>query len=69
MKTARLVRASSMTATYNAGVFYTDSNDEAIELARDGYASSAMGRQFRDVGAFRFYVALTGSAALSEVGQ
>lgn len=53
----RLVKASSMSATYTAGAFYTETDAEAIAQAREQYAASPLGRQLRDVGAFRFYVA------------
>lgn len=59
----RLVKASSMSATYSAGVFCTESDAEAIEQAREEYMNSALGRQMRDVGAFRFYVAGRGRDA------
>lgn len=59
----RKVRASSMSATYNAGVYCTESDAEAIEQAREHYADSPLGRALRDAGAFRFYVAGRGAAA------
>jgi len=49
------VRASSLTATYNAGRFCAGSAEAACELAKQDYANSALGRQLKDVGAFRFY--------------
>ena len=51
------VRASSLSATYNAGRFVADSPQEAIEMAREQYQRSPLGRQMNDVRAFRFYVA------------
>lgn len=62
----RLVKASSMTATYSAGIYCTDSDAEAIEQAREHYAQSSMGRTMRDVGAFRFYVAARGRDAYND---
>lgn len=59
----RLVKASSLSATYTAGIYYTASDEEAISQARDHYADSALGRQMKDVGAFRFYVAGRGADA------
>jgi len=59
----RLVKASSLTATYNAGIHCTETDSEAIELAREQYRNSPLGRQLRDVGAFRFYVAARGRDA------
>lgn len=52
-----------MSATYNAGVFCTDSDQEAIEQAREKYSTSSLGRQLKDIGAFRFYVAGRGRDA------
>jgi 1,2-phenylacetyl-CoA epoxidase PaaB subunit len=49
------VRASSMTATYNAGRFVASSAAEACQMARDDYARSSLGRSMNDVRAFRFY--------------
>lgn len=49
------VMASSMTATYSAGIFVANSKDEAIEAAKDNYRNSSLGRQLKDVGSFRFY--------------
>ena len=65
--TPRLVKASSMSATYSAGIYCTESDAEAIEQAREHYADSPMGRQFKDVGAFRFYVAGRGKDAYSHL--
>lgn len=59
----RLVRASNMSATYTAGVFCTETDSEAIEQARERYRDSSLGRQLKDVGAFRFYVAGRGRDA------
>jgi hypothetical protein len=50
------IGASSMTATYSAGKFVADSAEEAIEKAKENYRKSPVGRDFKDVGAFRFYV-------------
>lgn len=60
--TPRLVRASSLSATYTAGIFCTETDTEAIEQAKEEYATSSLGRQMRDVGAFRFYVAGRGGS-------
>jgi len=49
------IRASSMSASYNAGRYTAESPAEACEMARQHYADSALGRALRDVGAFRFY--------------
>jgi hypothetical protein len=49
------VRASSMSATYNAGRFVAESAEEACRMAREEYAKSPLGRQMKDAGAFRFY--------------
>ena len=49
------VRASNLNATYNAGRFVADSTQEACSKAAEAYASSTLGRQLNDVGAFRFY--------------
>lgn len=62
----RLVRASSLSATYNAGVFCTDSDEEAIRLARESYRTSSLGSTLKDVGAYRFYVAGRGADAYQE---
>jgi hypothetical protein len=62
MKTIpRKVRCSSMTATYDAGIFCTDNDAAAVEQAREKYAESSLGRALRDVGAFRFYVVARGA--------
>jgi hypothetical protein len=55
--------ASSMTATYRAGVFCTATDAEAVQQARERYADSGLGRLLKDVGAWRFYVAARGAAA------
>lgn len=49
------VMASSMRATYNAGLFTGKSKADAIEMAKEKYRTSALGRQLKDVGSFRFY--------------
>ncbi len=49
------VMASSMTATYSAGIFTAKSAADAIEMARENYQNSSLGRQLKDVGSFRFY--------------
>lgn len=59
----RLVKASNMSATYTAGVFCTESDADAIQAARDSYATSPLGRQLKDLGAFRFYIAGRGADA------
>jgi hypothetical protein len=66
MMTARLVKASSMSATYTAGIYHTDSDAEAIEQARNAYRDSALGRTLRDAGGFRFYVAVWGVVAYAD---
>lgn len=50
------VRAANMSATYNAGRFTANSEQEAIEMAREEYRNSSLGRSFKDVRAFRFFV-------------
>ena len=50
------VGASNFYATYTAGVFEADSPEEAIEMAKESYRNSPMGRDFKDVGAFRFFI-------------
>jgi hypothetical protein len=50
------VMASSLTATYTAGRFVANSSAEAIEMARESYRNSDLGRRLNDVRAFRFYV-------------
>lgn len=50
------VRASSFSASYNAGRFCAESPEEACERAKEDYRNSALGRHAKDVGAFRFYV-------------
>jgi hypothetical protein len=49
------VKASNLHATYTAGVYVTDTAQEACEQARDDYRDSPLGRACKDVGAFRFY--------------
>ena len=44
-----------MRGTYNAGRFCAESIEEAIEMAREAYRNSSLGRTLKDVGAFRFY--------------
>lgn len=56
-----------MSATYNAGIYCTDSDGEAVEQAREKYADSPLGRSMKDVGAFRFYVAARGKEAYEAV--
>ena len=46
------VTASSMFATYSAGVYTADTREDAIEQARDHYRQSRAGRAMNDVGAF-----------------
>jgi hypothetical protein len=53
----RKVMAANFHGTYNAGTYETESDTEAIELARERYRSSSLGRGLKDVGAFRFWVA------------
>lgn len=62
----RKVRASSMSATYNAGVFCTATDAEAIQQAREQYRDSTLGRSMKDVGAFHFYVAGRGAEAYAD---
>ena len=49
------VMCSSMIATYSAGRYIASSPEEACEMAREEYRNSSLGRQLKDVGAFRFY--------------
>lgn len=49
------VRASSLSATYNAGRFIAESPAEACEMARRDYANSPTGRALKDSRSFRFY--------------
>jgi hypothetical protein len=51
------VKASTMSGTYNAGRFVASSPEEAKEMAREAYRNSPIGREFKDVGAFRFWIA------------
>ena len=69
MKQPRLVKASSFSATYTAGIYCTESDAEAVEQARDAYRDSHMGRTMKDVGAFHFYVAGRGADAYAEVAR
>lgn len=57
----RRVKASNFHGTYNAGVFDTDSDAEAIDQAREEYGRSGLGRTLKDAGAFRFYVVARGA--------
>jgi hypothetical protein len=50
------VGASNMRATYNAGLWLAESEEAAIEMARDDYRNSPLGRDLKDVGSFRFYI-------------
>lgn len=59
----RKVRAANMSATYTAGVFCTETDADAIRQAREQYATSPLGRQLRDVGAFRFFITGRGAEA------
>lgn len=63
----RLVKASNFSATYNAGIYCTETDAEAIKQARDKYRDSNMGRTMNDVGAFNFYVAGRGADAYAAV--
>lgn len=56
------VMASSMTATYCAGTFTAKSAADAIEMARENYRNSSLGRQLKDVGSFRFYTVAADSS-------
>jgi hypothetical protein len=49
------VKASNLYATYTAGVYVTDTAEEACEMARNDYRDSPLGRACKDVRAFRFY--------------
>ena len=49
------VMASSMMATYSAGKSMAKSAQEAVEMARENYRRSELGRSMKDVGSFRFY--------------
>ncbi len=52
-----LIKASNMSATYTAGRFCANSAEEAKEMAREKYRNSILGRELKDTGAFRFWVA------------
>jgi len=52
-----LVKCSNFYATYSAGKYQAESEQEAIEKARREYADSSLGRMLKDVGAFSFWVA------------
>ena len=58
-----------MSATYNAGVFCTETDAEAIEQARESYRACQMGRTMKDVGAFHFYVAGRGADAYARLQE
>jgi hypothetical protein len=58
------VSASSPWGTYTAGVFEAESPADAVEMARESYRRSTLGRELKDVGAFRFYV--TASAPIGK---
>lgn len=57
----RRVKAANFHGTYNAGVFDTDTDAEAIEQARESYQRSGLGRTLKDAGAFRFFVSDRGA--------
>jgi hypothetical protein len=63
MMQPRKVRASNMSATYDAGVFCTETDAEAVAQAREKYRDSSLGRALKDTGAFHFYVAGRGAEA------
>jgi len=50
------VMASSMIATYRAGKYVAGNKAEAIQMAKEKYRNSIIGRELRDVSAFRFYI-------------
>jgi hypothetical protein len=50
------VCASSMIATYNAGKWLAESEEEAIEMAQQDYRNSPLGQMLKDVNGFRFYI-------------
>jgi len=50
------VGASNFSGTYSAGKFAAESRQEAIEKAQNKYRNSPLGRDLKDVGAFRFYI-------------
>lgn len=52
----RKVMAANFHGTYSAGVFEAESDQEAIEMAKESYRRSPIGRDFKDLGAFRFWV-------------
>ena len=49
------VMCSSMSATYSAGRYVANTAEEACQMAREEYQNSSLGKQLKDVGAFRFY--------------
>jgi hypothetical protein len=51
------VMATGLGGTYTAGTYQAESAEDACEAARSDYAASQAGREMRDVGAFRFWVA------------
>jgi hypothetical protein len=55
MKTYR-IGASNLWGTYTVGKYQAESAAEAILQAQRDYANSSLGRELKDVGAFRFYV-------------
>lgn len=57
----RRVKASNFHGTYNAGVYDTATDAEAIDQARQDYGRSGLGRTLKDVGAFRFFVSDRGA--------
>lgn len=66
MTQPRKVKASNLYATYNAGVYCTETDAEALDQARNNYRDSSLGRTLRDVGAFNFYIAGRGAEAYAE---
>lgn len=56
-----LVMASNASAVYQAGRYVARSPSEAIDMAREAYRNSNIGRKLNDTASFRFWVASEGS--------
>ena len=50
------VMASSLGGTCTAGKYVAETAQEAIQQARAVYVKSPLGRRFKDVGGFQFYI-------------
>lgn len=57
-----LVKCSNTSATYTAGTYVAESAQDAMEMAREAYRVSPVGRRFQDTGAFRFWISTDGAA-------